>query len=86
MREKLIAQNLWDENDLTDPAGSMAAAWRVLSRTGAACRYIGVSPDGQQEMLLLDPRSGGLLASGRGPSIADAICQAALSSRQTRVG
>lgn len=82
MREKLVAQNLWDVNDLTDPAGSVEAAWRVLARTGAACRYIGVSPDGQQEMLLVDPRSGGLLASGRGPSTAAAICQAALSASE----
>jgi hypothetical protein len=83
MREKLVAERLWDADDLTDPAGSVEAAWRVLARTGAACRYIGISPDGQQEMLLVDPRSGGLLASGKGPSTAAAICQAALSARQT---
>jgi hypothetical protein len=80
MREKLVAQKLWDADDPTDPAGSVEAAWRVLARTGAACRYIGVTPDGQQEMLLVDPRSGGLLASGCGPSTAAAICQAALSA------
>jgi hypothetical protein len=81
MREKLVAQKLWDANDPTDPASSVEAAWRVLARTGAACRYIGITPDGQQEMLLVDPRSGGLLASGRGASTAAAICQAALSAR-----
>jgi hypothetical protein len=84
MREMLVAENLWDGNDPADPAGSVSAAWKVLARLGAACRYIGLSPDGQREILLLDPRSGGLLASGRGGCTSEAICRAALTVCQAK--
>lgn len=81
MREKLIAAQLWDSNDPGNPSEDMSAAWHVLARIGAACRYSGLSQDGQREYLLLDPKTGGLLASGRGRSTPEALCQAALASR-----
>ncbi|MBE0596173.1 MAG: hypothetical protein IH614_02775 [Desulfuromonadales bacterium] len=84
MRKRLVAAKLWDWNDPDDPLTSMSAAWQVLSRLEAACRYLGVGPDGEHEFLLLHPRSGALLARGRGHTSPEALCQAALALRTRR--
>jgi hypothetical protein len=81
MRERLIAAKLWEREDPTDPAASISAAWKVLARLGAACRYSGLSQDGQREYLLFEPASGKLLATGRGRSTPEALCLAALAAR-----
>jgi hypothetical protein len=51
-------------------------AWQQLAQTGAASRYGGRAPDGRHEILLLQPQTGQLLASGRGETVALAICAA----------
>lgn len=84
MRERLIAANLWDVQNPEDPSISINAAWQVLARVGAACRYSGQSLDGQREFLLTDPRTGGVLACGRGRSTPEALCKAALAACQGR--
>lgn len=82
MRDQLIAANLWDGENPDDPSKNINAAWRVLARVGAACRYSGQSLDGQREFLLTDPRTGGVLACGRGRSTPEALCRAALAALQ----
>jgi hypothetical protein len=82
MRERLIAAELWDSRNPGDPSQSILAAWQVVSRLGAACRYSGMSPDGQKEFLILEPRTGALLACGRGRSTPEALCMAALAARE----
>ena len=84
MRVRLIAEKLWDGNDPLDPARNISAAWKVLARVGAACRYLGLNPEGEHEFLLVDPKSGDLVASGHGRSTPEAMCMAALKARQTR--
>lgn len=82
MRERLISAKLWDSENPADPAASISAAWQVLSRVGAACRYTGLSQDGKREFLIYDPKSGRPLASGRGSSTPEALCLAALAAHQ----
>jgi len=56
-------------------------AWRRLAASGAASRYGGRAPDGRHEVLLTQPVSGRLLATGRGDSVAQAICAALAAVR-----
>ncbi len=86
MRVRLVAEKLWDGNDPLDPTRNISAAWKVLARVGAACRYLGLNPEGEHEFLLVDPNSGNLLASGHGRSTPEAMCMAALKARQTGRG
>jgi len=70
------------------PSGSRSdipinEAWQRLAESGAAGRYGGRAPDGRHEVLLTRPGTGQLLATGRGDSVAQAIC-AAVSAAQTR--
>ncbi len=81
MREQLIAARLWDERDVRNPATDLTCAWKVLARLGAPYRFGGRSLNGQIEYLVLHPASGEVLASGRGLTSAQAMCQAALSAR-----
>lgn len=82
MREKLIAANLWNRENTTNPGQSIIAAWEVMCRLGEACRYGGKSLDGCHEYLIIHPADGRLLASGKGASTPEALCAAALAARQ----
>ncbi len=82
MRDKLIAAHLWDGQDGSDPGQSITSAWRVLARLGAAYRYGGKTLDGQFEYLIIHPKTGGLIASGKAASIPAAMCEAALAARE----
>lgn len=84
MRERLIAANLWKQENSVDPGQSITAAWEVLCRLGEACRYCGRSQDGCHEYLISHPADGRLLASGRGATIPEALCAAALAAHQQR--
>jgi len=81
MRQRLIDANLWDQNNSNDPVHSIIGAWTVLARLGAPCRFGGRSQDGQFEYLVVDPQTGTPVASGRGASLPEAMCQAALTAR-----
>jgi hypothetical protein len=82
MRERLIAAKLWNRENAGDPGQSIAAAWSVLARLGAACRYGGKSQDGRHEYLIVHPGDGRLLASGKGSSTPEALCAAALAAQR----
>jgi hypothetical protein len=82
MRQKLIDANLWERDNGSDPAQSFSGAWTVLARLGAPCRFGGRIGDGQFEYLVVDPHSGLPVACGRGASLQEAMCQAALAARQ----
>ena len=82
MRQKLIDANLWDRDNCSDPAQSITGAWTVLARLGAPCRFGGRMGDGRFEYLVVDPQSGLPVACGRGTSLQEAMCQAALAARQ----
>lgn len=84
MRERLIAAKLWKQENSIDPGQSITAAWEVLCRLGEACRYCGRSPDGCHEYLIIHPADGRLLASGKGATIPEALCAAALAAHQQR--
>lgn len=58
-------------------------AWRILSRLGCPARFGGRTQDGSYEFIICSPRSGDLLASGRGSSIERSICEAALNASAT---
>lgn len=84
MRERLIAANLWKQENSIDPGQSITAAWEVLCRLGEACRYCGKSQDGCHEFLIIHPADGRLLASGKGATTPEALCAAALAAYQQR--
>jgi hypothetical protein len=81
MRQQLIDANLWDRNNGSDPLQSITGGWTVLARLGAPGRFGGKTGDGQFEYLVVDPRSGSPVACGRGTSLQEAMCQAALAAR-----
>lgn len=85
MRRKLIEERLWDEADGRNPAEDMICAWSVLARLGAPYRYAGMAPDGRKEFLILNTRDGSVLASGRGATSAEAMCEAALAARSSHI-
>lgn len=80
MRERLIEAQLWNREDPVNPGQSVCAAWQVLARLGAACRFGGRGQDGRLEYLIVDPADGRLLAVGRGESTPEALCAAALAA------
>jgi len=78
VRDELIAAGLWDAHNSNDPGLSVTAAWQVLARIGAACRYAGRTGNGDYEYQIYHPDTGAPIASGRGSTAALAMCQAAL--------
>ena len=84
MRRKLIEERLWDEADGRNPAEDLICAWSVLAKLGAPYRYGGMAPDGRMEFLILNTRDGSVMASGRGVTSAEAMCEAALAARISR--
>jgi len=86
MRNKLIAVQLWEENDVRNPEVDFNGAWSVLARLGVPYRFGGRTIDGQVEYLVLNPASGEVVASGRGATSAQAMCRAALTARARCAG
>lgn len=82
MREELIAVGLWDSHNPNNPSVSITAAWQVLSRVGAAYRYLGRTTEGDFEYLVYNPRTGSTIAHGRGATAPLAMCVAALEARK----
>lgn len=82
MEKRLIDAQLWSHQDGHLSEHSYSAAWRVLSRVGAPYRFSGKSCDGQFEYLVLDPKSGAVVATGRGDSSSKAMCEAAIAARR----
>ncbi len=82
MKERLIAAGLWENGQNIDPGYSIIHAWKVLSRLGVPYRYGGRSQDGLYEYLIIDPETGSTMASGKGPSLPTAMCEAALAARK----
>lgn len=82
MRDELIAAGLWDAHNSNDPGLSVTAAWQILARIGAACRYAGRTGNGDYEYQIYHPETGAPIALGRGTTAALAMCQAALKARQ----
>ena len=81
MRQRLIEAGLWEQSDGASPEKDILCAWRVVSRLGYPGRFGGLSQDGQCEYLIVNPQTGGLLASGKGLSVTEAMCAAALAAR-----
>jgi hypothetical protein len=57
-------------------------AWHELSRLGLPYRYGGRAMDGRFEFLIVHPRTGATITSGRGRTIIQAMSQAALAGRR----
>lgn len=80
MKSRLQQAGLWRQEDHQANI-DIILAWRVLSRLGFPARYGGRSLDGLHEYIIVDPATSGILATGRGETLAIAICQAALNVR-----
>lgn len=57
-------------------------AWRELSRLGLPYRYGGRALDGRFEFLIVHPRTGATITSGRGRTVIQAMSEAALAGRR----
>jgi hypothetical protein len=82
MEKRLIDANLWTQADGSLEEQGYGAAWRVLARIGVPYRFSGKSCDGMFEYLVLHPRTGEVIATGRGDSSSVAMCEAALAAQQ----
>lgn len=58
----------------------ISLAWSTLSHLGFPARYGGKAQNGFYEYVIVDPRSGTLLATGQGETIEMSMCQAALNA------
>lgn len=81
MKTKLMEAGLWDNNDSGEPERDISSAWSVLSRVGYPGRYVGRTQNGLYEYIIINPETESVLPSGRGHTLAMAICKAALSAR-----
>ena len=59
---------------------NISVAWNVLSRLGCPARYCGRSADGSYEYVIINPKTGDFLASGKGETLEYSICDAALNA------
>lgn len=81
MEERLMAVGLCKKGEKIIPNGQISLAWKILARLGYPGRYSGRTQDGLHEFLIVDPATGNLLASGKGNSVEDAICEASIAAR-----
>lgn len=63
-----------------DPEINISIAWSTLSRLGYPARYGGKAQDGSYEYVVIDPRTGNFLASGKGSTLERSMCEAALNA------
>jgi len=82
MEKRLIDAQLWSSGDGQLKDRDCNDAWQVLSRLGAPYRFAGKSFDGRYEYLILHPKTGDVIATGRGESTAQAMCEAALAGKK----
>lgn len=61
---------------------NISFAWSILSRLGCPARYSGKGQDGSYEYIIIDPRTGEFLATGKGVTIEKSMCEAALKAVQ----
>ena len=59
---------------------NISVAWSALSRLGCPARYCGRSQDGSYEYMIINPKTGDLLASGKGRTLEHSICEAVLNA------
>jgi len=79
MKSRLInAGLLCSDSDATDI--DISLAWRTLARLGFPARYGGRAQNGFYEYVIVDPRSGTLLATGLGETLEISMCEAALNA------
>lgn len=80
MKSRLInAGLLRTDDDL--PEIDISLAWKTLSHLGFPARYGGKAQNGFYEYVIVDPRSGTLLATGQGETLEMSMCQAALNAK-----
>lgn len=82
MEQRLIDAQLWAKADGHINELGFNDAWQVLSRLGAPYRFVGKAFDGRFEYLVFHPKTGDVVASGRGESTPQAMCEAALAARK----
>ena len=58
----------------------ISLAWSTLSQLGFPARYGGKAQNGCYEYVIVDPRSGTLLATGQGEALELSMCEAALNA------
>ena len=80
MEQRLINVRLWSRDDGQLNQLDCSDAWQVLSRLGAPYRFAGHSRDGLLEYLVLDPKTGEVIATGRGESTPLAMFEAAIAA------
>ena len=79
MKSRLIkAGLLCSDNDIPDI--DISLAWSTLSHLGYPARYGGKAQNGFYEYVIVDPRSGTLLATGQGETLEISMCEAALNA------
>jgi len=66
--------------ETTDPEISISLARSILSRIGLPARYAGKAQDGSHEYLIINPRTGAFLTSGKGDTLEYAMCSAAINA------
>jgi hypothetical protein len=80
MKTKLISVGLWGHQEKGEPGKDISSAWSILSRLGCPGRYCGRTQDGLYEYVIVNPETGSLLTSGKGITLAMAMCDAALAA------
>ena len=69
---------LGDKKDISEI--DIKVAWSVLSKLGYPARFCGRAQDGSYEYVILDPKTGNFLATGKGKTLEYSICEAALNA------
>ncbi len=82
MRTQLINAGLWSNGEQGEPETDISSAWRILSRIGCPGRYVGKTQNGLYEYVIVNPETGTMLPSGKGLTLATAICKAALAAKK----
>lgn len=82
MKTRLKKAGLLSVDD--DAEINITHAWSILSLLGLPARYGGKSPDGSYEYIIINPRTGGFLATGKGRTLEGSICEAALNACSQR--
>lgn len=81
MRERLIRAGLWGMGEKMGSGPDILSAWSRMSRLGHPGRYAGRTQDGLHEYLIVNPRTGSMLASGKGNTVEAAMCEASIAAR-----
>ena len=63
-----------------DSAINISFAWSILSRLGCPARYGGKALDGSYEYIIVNSQTGDCLATGKGATLENSMCEAALNA------